>query len=76
MPFFSGITMSMVVRSGPSARYFSTASLPLPASPTTSKPLSTKMLRSIVRMKRASSTISTLAVIVAPALLAASPLPA
>ena len=38
MPLLNGMTMSMVVRSGLSSLYFSTASRPLAASPTTSKP--------------------------------------
>ena len=38
MPLLNGITMSIVVRSGLSSLYFSTASSPFAASPTTSKP--------------------------------------
>src|SRR5215831_15692755 len=59
MPLLYGITMSMVVRSGLSERYFSMASMPWVASPTTSYPPELKMSRIMFRMNTASSTIST-----------------
>src|ERR671923_1905834 len=55
MPPMSGITMSMVTRSGLSCRYFSTAWVPVSASPTTSNPACARMSVIIVRMKMASS---------------------
>ena len=59
MPLLNGMTMSMVVRSGLSSLYFSTASRPLAASPTTSNPDPEKMSLIMLRMKIASSTIRT-----------------
>jgi len=59
MPLLNGITMSIVVRSGFSSLYFSTASRPLAASPTTWKPDPEKMSLIMFRMKIASSTIRT-----------------
>src|SRR5712691_2724690 len=59
MPPMSGITMSMVTRSGLSCRYFSTACVPVSASPTTSNPACAKMSVIIVRMKMASSQTRT-----------------
>ena len=55
MPPMSGMTMSIVTRSGFSWRYFSTACTPVSASPTTSKPAWVRMSLIIVRMKMASS---------------------
>ena len=55
----SGITMSIVTRSGLSCRYFSTAWAPDSASPTISKPACVRMSLIIVRMKMASSQTST-----------------
>jgi len=55
----SGITMSIVTRSGLSCRYFSTAWDPVSASPTTSKPACARMSLIIVRMKMASSQTRT-----------------
>src|SRR6266550_156320 len=59
MPPMSGITMSMVTRSGLSWRYFSTACVPVSASPTTSNPACARMSVIIVRMKMASSQTRT-----------------
>ena len=59
MPLLNGMTMSMVVRSGLSSLNFSTASRPLAASPTTSKPPPAKMSLIMLRMKIASSTMRT-----------------
>src|SRR5256712_3038010 len=59
MPPMSGITMSMVTRSGLSWRYFSTAWVPVSASPTTSNPACARMSVIIVRMKMASSQTRT-----------------
>src|SRR5207249_856144 len=59
IPPMSGITMSMVTRSGLSCRYFSTAWEPVSASPTTSKPACARMSLIIVRMKMASSQTRT-----------------
>ncbi len=59
MPLLKGMTMSIVVRSGLSSLYFSTASSPLAASPTTSKPPDAKMSLIMFRMKIASSTTRT-----------------
>src|SRR5213595_1068603 len=58
-PPMSGITMSIVTRSGLSCRYFSTAWDPVSASPTTSKPACARMSLIIVRMKMASSQTRT-----------------
>src|SRR6266576_298213 len=55
----AGITMSMVTRSGLSWRYFSTACVPVSASPTTSNPACARMSVIIVRMKMASSQTRT-----------------
>jgi hypothetical protein len=55
----SGITMSMVTRSGLSWRYLSTACTPDSASPTTSNPAWLRMSLIIVRMKMASSQTRT-----------------
>src|SRR5260370_1229352 len=54
-----GITMSIVTRSGLSWRYFSTAWVPVSASPTTSNPACARMSVIIVRMKMASSQTRT-----------------
>src|SRR5438876_4352971 len=59
MPPMSGMTMSMVTRSGLSCRYFSTAWVPVSASPTISKPAWARMSEIIVRMKMASSQTRT-----------------
>src|SRR5438093_4508165 len=59
MPPMSGITMSIVTRSGLSCRYFSTACVPVSASPTTSNPACPRMSLIIVRMKIASSQTRT-----------------
>src|SRR5438045_247453 len=59
MPPMSGITMSIVTRSGLSWRYFSTACRPVSASPTISKPACERMSPTIVRMKIASSQTNT-----------------
>ena len=59
MPLLNGITMSIVVRSGFSSLYFSTASSPFAASPATSNPEPEKMSLIMFRMKIASSTIRT-----------------
>src|SRR5688572_24641520 len=59
MPPMSGITMSIVTRSGLSCRYFSTACDPVSASPTTSNPACARMSVIIVRMKMASSQTRT-----------------
>src|SRR3954466_4054688 len=59
MPPMSGITMSIVTRSGLSWRYFSTACVPVSASPTTSNPACARMSVIIVRMKMASSQTRT-----------------
>src|SRR5713101_3514886 len=59
MPPMSGITMSIVTRSGLSWRYFSTAWVPVSASPTTSNPACARMSVIIVRMKMASSQTRT-----------------
>src|SRR5690242_14210312 len=59
MPPMSGITMSIVTRSGLSCRYFSTACVPVSASPTTSNPAWPRMSLIIVRMKIASSQTRT-----------------
>src|SRR5206468_11531222 len=53
------ITMSIVTRSGLSCRYFSTAWVPVSASPTTSNPACARMSVIIVRMKMASSQTRT-----------------
>jgi hypothetical protein len=55
----SGMTMSMVTRSGLSWRYFCTAWTPDSASPTTSNPAWARMSLIIVRMKMASSQTRT-----------------
>ena len=55
----SGMTMSMVTRSGLRTRYFSTAWSPDSASPTTSNPAWLRMSLIMVRMKMASSQTST-----------------
>jgi hypothetical protein len=60
MPPMSGMTMSIVTRSGRSSLYISTACDPVSASPTTSNPACWRMSPSMVRMKIASSQISTL----------------
>src|SRR5665647_2119099 len=59
IPSISGITMSMVTRSGWSSAYFFTASTPFSASPTISKPSLERMSLIIILMNRASSTIRT-----------------
>src|SRR5882762_458076 len=59
MPPISGITISIVTRSGFSWRYFSTACVPVSASPTTSNPACARMSVIIVRMKMASSQTRT-----------------
>src|SRR5947207_12693689 len=59
MPPISGITMSIVTRSGLSCRYFSTAWVPVSASPTTSNPACARISVIIVRMKMASSQTRT-----------------
>src|SRR5690242_1387281 len=59
IPPMSGITMSIVTRSGLSWRYFSTACVPVSASPTTSNPACARMSVIIVRMKMASSQTRT-----------------
>src|SRR3989441_170346 len=59
MPPMSGITMSIVTRSGLSCLYLSTACTPVSASPTTSKPAWARMSLIIVRMKMASSQTRT-----------------
>src|ERR1700730_3031880 len=59
MPSISGITMSIVTRSGLRARYFSTASTPFCASPTTSEPFLLRIPLIIMRMTTASSTMRT-----------------
>src|SRR5215510_12496368 len=59
IPPMSGITMSIVTRSGLSCRYFSTACVPVSASPTTSNPACARMSVIIVRMKMASSQTRT-----------------
>src|SRR2546427_2810014 len=59
IPPMSGITMSIVTRSGFSCRYFSTAWVPVSASPTTSNPACPRMSLIIVRMKMASSQTRT-----------------
>src|SRR5581483_11020176 len=59
IPPMSGITMSMVTRSGLSCLYFSTAWDPVSASPTISKPAWARMSLIIVRMKMASSQTRT-----------------
>src|SRR6266513_1720513 len=59
MPPMSGITMSIVTRSGLSCRYFSTACVPVSASPTTANPACPRMSLIIVRMKMASSQTRT-----------------
>src|SRR5229473_743686 len=59
MPPMSGITMSIVTRSGLSCRYFSTACVPVSASPTTSNPACARISVIIVRMKMASSQTRT-----------------
>src|SRR5256886_11877631 len=59
IPPMSGITMSIVTRSGLSCRYFSTAWVPVSASPTTSNPACARMSVIIVRMKMASSQTRT-----------------
>src|SRR5256714_6133935 len=51
--------MSMVTRSGFSSRNRLTACTPSSASPATANPALVKMSRSVLRMKSASSTIST-----------------
>src|SRR5512140_1554534 len=53
------MTMSMVTRSGLSSRKRLTAWTPSSASPATAKPALVKMSRNVLRMKSASSTIST-----------------
>src|ERR1700738_4846002 len=53
------MTMSIVTRSGFSSRNRFTACTPSSASPATVKPAVAKMSRSVLRMKRASSTIRT-----------------
>jgi hypothetical protein len=59
MPPMSGMTISMVTKSGRSCLYFSTACSPVSASPTTSNPACVRMSLTIVRMKIASSQIRT-----------------
>src|SRR4029079_4626494 len=59
MPPMSGMTISIVTRSGCSCLYFSTACTPVSASPTISKPACVRMSPTIVRMKIASSQIKT-----------------
>src|SRR5881397_3270131 len=59
MPPMSGITMSIVTRSGLSCQYFSTAWVPVSASPTTSNPAWPRISLIIVRMKMASSQTRT-----------------
>src|SRR5882762_270475 len=59
MPPISGITISIVTRSGLSWRYFSTACVPVSASPTTSNPACARISVIIVRMKMASSQTRT-----------------
>src|SRR6267154_791982 len=59
MPPMSGITMSIVTRSGLSWRYFSTACVPVFASRTISNPAWARMSVIIVRMKMASSQTRT-----------------
>src|SRR5688572_26338740 len=59
MPPMSGITMSMVTRSGCSSLYLATASAPVWACPTTEKPALDRMSDNMVRMKTASSQIRT-----------------
>src|SRR6266550_6544006 len=59
IPLISGITMSMVTRSGLSCLYFSTACVPVSASPTISNPALRRMSVIIVRMKIASSQTRT-----------------
>ena len=59
IPPMSGMTMSMVTRSGLRARYFSTACSPVSASPTIWKPACVRMSPIMVRMKIASSQINT-----------------
>src|SRR5436309_1990159 len=59
IPPMSGITMSIVTRSGLSWRYRSTAWEPVSASPMTSYPAWVRMSVIIVRMKIASSQTST-----------------
>src|SRR5579883_2934104 len=59
MPSISGITMSIVTKSGLNALYLSTASSPFWASPTTSNPFLLKMPLIIIRMTTASSTMRT-----------------
>src|SRR4051812_19477289 len=59
IPPMSGITMSIVTRSGRSCWYFSTACKPVSASPTISNPACCRMSPTIVRMKMASSQINT-----------------
>src|SRR5467141_1334095 len=59
MPDLYGITMSIVTRSGLRSRKRLTAWTPSSASPATANPAVVKMSRSVLRMKSASSTIST-----------------
>src|SRR5579872_5313490 len=59
MPSISGIVMSIVTRSGFNARYISTDSRPLVASPATSYPLLVRIFFSVTRMNNASSVIRT-----------------
>src|SRR5579872_1251392 len=59
MPSISGMTMSMVTRSGFSDLYLSTASTPFCASPTTSNPFLLRIPLIIIRMTTASSTMRT-----------------
>src|SRR5579859_1570500 len=60
MPFISGITISIVTRSGLVFRYISTASLPVEASPARTKLSFRTMFFRRVRMKVESSTNKTL----------------
>src|SRR5205823_10515375 len=53
------MTMSIVTRSGFSSRKRFTACTPSSASPATAKPALVKISRNVLRMKSASSTIST-----------------
>src|SRR6185437_244313 len=59
MPPMSGMTMSIVTRSGRSCWYFSTACAPVSASPTISNPACPRMSPTMVRMKIASSQMRT-----------------
>src|SRR5207237_782590 len=67
MPPMSGITMSIVTRSGLSSLYLATACTPLSASPTTSKPACATMSPLIVRMTMASAKARTVCLTHPPA---------